>query len=120
MSLLLVAGRRLAAPLKKSVNHKAQMHKVCKPPNARITCRRGGGTTARWCEIRPRYGDVGPAAVRQFHQQQWLAAALKPADYCQSPPLESMAGAGDRYARWKILVMGSPAAFPSTVSITTV
>jgi hypothetical protein len=87
MSLLLVVGRRLAAPLKKSVGQKAQMQKVCKPPNAGVICRRGSGVITRSPEIRPRHGNVGPAAVRQFHKQQWHAAALEPADYGQSPPL---------------------------------
>jgi hypothetical protein len=86
MSLLLVIGRRLAAPPKKSVDHKAQMQKVCKPPNAVLICRRGCGATTRSPEIRPRHANVGPAAVRQFHKQQWHAAALEPADYGQSQP----------------------------------
>ncbi|MER9560306.1 hypothetical protein [Mesorhizobium sp. M0323] len=113
MSLLLVVGRRLAAPLKESVGHKAQMQKVCKPPNAPMICWRGGGTTARCCEIRPRCGNVGAAAVGQFHKQRWHAAALKSADYCQSPPFKGMALASDRHTRWKVPVMGSLETVPS-------
>ncbi|WP_284202066.1 hypothetical protein, partial [Mesorhizobium tianshanense] len=90
MSLLLVIGRRLAAPLKKSVGQKAQMQKVWKPPNAGVICRGGCGVTTRSPEIRPRDGNVGPTAVRQFHKQRWLAATLEAADYGQNPPFKGM------------------------------
>ncbi|KUM26754.1 hypothetical protein AU467_19710 [Mesorhizobium loti] len=57
MSLLLVVGRRLAAPLKESVGHKAQMQKICQPPKfflVGVDCRRTNPerpdqSIAYWC-----------------------------------------------------------------------
>jgi hypothetical protein len=68
MSLLLGIGRRLAAPLKQSVSHKAQMKKVCKPPNGRMIGRGRGGIVVPVAKIRPCHSNVSPAAVRQFHK----------------------------------------------------
>ncbi|CDX25050.1 hypothetical protein MPL3356_490072 [Mesorhizobium plurifarium] len=118
MPRLLVIGRRLAAPLKESVGHKAQMQKVCKPSNAPMIGRRPGAIAIPGAKIRPCHGNVGPAAVWQFQQQHWFAAQLDPAKYNQRPPCKGMASAGDRHRCRKILVTGSLKMFPSTRSTT--
>ena len=58
---------------------------------------------------------MGAAAVRQFHQQHWFAAALEPAKYNQDPPFKGMAHARDRHRYRKVLVTGSLKMFPSEV-----
>jgi hypothetical protein len=120
MALLLVGGRRLAAPRKESVHQGAQMQKLFEPANAGLTGRRRGGIAVLAAKIRPRHGNVGAAAVRQFHQQQRFAAALEPADHPQRPALKGMAGACDRHRGRKVMVTGSLKMFPSTTSTITI
>ena len=74
------------------------------------------GVAVRGAEIRPCRRNVGAAAVRQFHQQLWHAAALEPAQYCQEPPFKGMALARNRHRGRKVLVTGSLRMFPSTES----
>jgi hypothetical protein len=113
MSLLPVIGRRLAAPLMKSIDQKAQMLKVRKPPDSGVICRQVRGTTTRSLEVRPGYGNVRPAAVRQFHKQSRLALALETADYGKRPPFKGMALPNDRCRSWKVLARGSLEMLPS-------
>jgi len=61
--LLLVSRRRLIAPLKKSVGHKAQMLKICEPADGYVVCRRVAGGNSRIADIRPRHGNVAAAAI---------------------------------------------------------
>jgi hypothetical protein len=119
MTLLLAVGRRLAAPFQESVRQHSQRQKIDEPARTGSACSQGGRGAIRGAEICPRHGNVRPAAVRQFHKQQRLATARKPAEHRQSPSLKRMTGGRDRYRRRKFLVMGSLTVFPSIISITT-
>jgi len=111
---LLLVGRRLAAPLKESIRQNAQIEKMDEPDYAIDMKRPSRGPVVCGVELRPSHGNMSPATIGQFHEQQRLATARKPGEHRQHLPLKGMACARDPYRCRKILVMGSLTAVPST------